>query len=611
MTSSPDENASDDCRDSANWLDLAERLFATDSGSARPLEEGSLARTAAVEQGGRSVIVKCFELTIPQVVYGAPDTRVQTFSRMFPIPPFFSSLRSWHNAVSEAVSIDVPKILAEGKLTDGRHYVAMTRLSGHASTASDWRDPARQRSMSAAVGQILRELHAADLPADVAALPQDKWLDQAEEITHALGDVLANKAGNFSHAHKLHLRLHHLVEAMRNVPFGEPAIVHGDLHPVNLLFSDQGEISGLVDFGLTCCAPAAIDLRHLAAFDEDALLSSYGRYEGSLDQACWVGHFIDLIWNGLGFVCRHSGETTYQAIQRDATQFEYLLQLCEDKALRSGSSEQRRRQRETIEREVGQSVAPQAPIARTNCRVAMIVPTWNHCDTTTTLCLRALRWFTNIPYRVVFVDNDSHDGTRDLLAAAAATDPRIEVICASENLGWAGGTLAGLEHLKDSDSHVLLLNSDVIVTPNWLGKLLSHMSLSATDTFVIPDEYPAAAGALGPAAPEQPIGPGTELAPDPPPMADILRLSEIVERQNTGVAEPGHPSGFCMLFDRAQLDLVRQYLTDFERYHRGEIDAGELWANANLRCVVARDTYVFHARGGSGGYYRYNRVRAL
>ena len=94
-------------------------------------------------------------------------------------------------------------------------------------------------------------------------------------------------------------------------------------------------------------------------------------------------------------------------------------------------------------------------------------------------------------------------------------------------------------------------------------------------------------------------------------VADILRLSEVVERQNAGVAEPGHPSGFCMLFDRAQLDLVRQYLTDFERYHRGELDAGELWAKANLRCVVARDTYVFHARGGSGGYYRYNRSRAL
>ena len=341
------------------------------------------------------------------------------------------------------------------------------------------------------------------------------------------------------------------------------------------------------------------------------MLSSYGRYEGSLDQACWVGHFIDLIWNGIGFVSRHSSETTYQGIQRDATHLEYLLQLCEDKTLRSGSPEQRRHRREAIEREVDQSAAPQASTVRTDCRVAIIVPTWNHCETTTTPCLRALRWFTNLPYRVVFVDNDSRDGTRDLLAAAAATDPRVEAIYASENLGWASGTLAGLEQLEDSDSHVLLLNSDVVVTPNWLGKMLAHMPPTGTADFVIPDEYPATAGALGPAAPEQPIDPGTQLAADPPPMADILRLSEVVERQNAGVAEPGHPSGFCMLFDRAQLDLVRQYLTDFERYHRGELDAGELWAKANLRCVVARDTYVFHARGGSGGYYRYNRSRAL
>ncbi len=609
--SSPESKESDDCRGSTSWSNLAPRMFADGIDDDASLAHGVLARTAAVEADGRRAILKCFEPTIPVFVQGATDPRIQTFARLFPIAPFFSPLRPWHEAVSQAVSVAVPKILAEGTLTDGRQYVAMTRLRGRAARENDWNEPARRRRMSAAAGQLARELHAADLPAQAAALPQNEWLDHAAEVLHAVADFLARWPGACPDAHELHLRLHNVVQAAHDVPLGEPSIVHGDLHPTNLLFGDDGEVCGLVDFDLTCCAPAALDFRHLAAFDEEAFLSSYGRYEGSLDQACWVGHFIDMIWNGIGLVARHATAAAGEGARCDATQFEYLLQLCEDTMLRTGSAVQRRRQRENIERTIDHAVAPRAPVALADRRVAIIVPTWNHCETTTAPCLRALRWFTDLPYRVVFVDNDSRDATRDVLAAAAATDPRVEVVYADENLGWARGTLAGLEQLSASDSHVLLLNSDVLVTPGWLRKLLAHVPPSGTDTLVIPDEYPAAAAALGPATPERAIDPGTHLAAAPPPLADVLRLSARVERQNAGVAEPGHPSGFCMLFDRAQLDLVREYLAEFERYHRGELDAGELWANANLRCLVARDTYVFHARGGSGGYYRYDRSRAL
>jgi len=255
---------------------------------------------------------------------------------------------------------------------------------------------------------------------------------------------------------------------------------------------------------------------------------------------------------------------------------------------------------------------PQAP---PTSRTAILIACWNHLATTTLPCTRALRTHTGEPYRALCVDNASDDATPRYLRRLARLDERFTYLRSPDNRGWAGGSLLALAALAD-EAYLCLLNSDVLVTPGWLGRLRARLDADEGLTAVLPVERPPDAGApparvaaagADPAAME----PGTRPAPPPPPMADVLAAAARVERGQRGRTRPADPSGFCLLLRRRDEGLLRRYLADFDRYRTGELDWRALWNGAGARAVVALDTYVFHARGGSGGYYAYERGRSL
>ncbi|MEA2717236.1 MAG: hypothetical protein QOI99_1553 [Actinomycetota bacterium] len=70
---------------------------------------------------------------------------------------------------------------------------------------------------------------------------------------------------------------------------------------------------------------------------------------------------------------------------------------------------------------------------------------------------------------VVLVDNDSGDG---VAAAVKADYPRVTVIEAGSNRGFAGGCNLALFDLSGVD-HVALLNNDATVEPGWLAPLVA------------------------------------------------------------------------------------------------------------------------------------------
>jgi GT2 family glycosyltransferase len=74
-------------------------------------------------------------------------------------------------------------------------------------------------------------------------------------------------------------------------------------------------------------------------------------------------------------------------------------------------------------------------------------------------------------FRVVVVDNGSDAGTLDFLHAAAAQEPRLQVVVNGSNLGFAAANNIGLRLLTDCETMVLL-NNDTVVPPDWLGKLV-------------------------------------------------------------------------------------------------------------------------------------------
>jgi len=263
--------------------------------------------------------------------------------------------------------------------------------------------------------------------------------------------------------------------------------------------------------------------------------------------------------------------------------------------------------------------------------IAVIVVACNHLECTTAPCLRSIRDYTDTDYRVICVDNGSRDGTRAFLRSLSAEDPRIVPVFNSENTGWAKGVLKGLNHLTDRDRYICLLNSDTVVTPGWLAKMLACLRAHPGLTGVIPNEYPDLAGPIRrrlrklcsllefvtPGAkreglvPPRMMTPGTQPAPPTPPLKKILKMADRVERRFKGRSIPSAPSGFCVLTARRNLNSMYEYLQDFDRYRAGELSWRAFIREKGAACYVALDTYVFHARGGSGAYYRYDRKRSL
>jgi hypothetical protein len=84
-------------------------------------------------------------------------------------------------------------------------------------------------------------------------------------------------------------------------------------------------------------------------------------------------------------------------------------------------------------------------------------------------CLASLQQVTYPDFEVVVVDNASADASGDLLAQ----HPEVRVLNSDVNRGFAGGNNFGLPACRGQ--LVLLLNSDTIVTPDFLQPLVEYL----------------------------------------------------------------------------------------------------------------------------------------
>jgi len=85
-------------------------------------------------------------------------------------------------------------------------------------------------------------------------------------------------------------------------------------------------------------------------------------------------------------------------------------------------------------------------------------------------CLESLRGTTYRDYKVLLVDNDSNDGSIDLVRAGF---PEVEVMINESNLGFSEGNNRGMSRaLADGAEYIVLLNPDTIVESEWLGRLI-------------------------------------------------------------------------------------------------------------------------------------------
>ncbi|MGI6074664.1 MAG: glycosyltransferase family 2 protein [Fermentimonas sp.] len=101
---------------------------------------------------------------------------------------------------------------------------------------------------------------------------------------------------------------------------------------------------------------------------------------------------------------------------------------------------------------------------------SVVILNWNGRKLLEQFLPSVVRYSADASAQVVVADNGSTD---DSVAYVKANFPTVRVIELPENYGFAGGYNKALEYIDSK--YVVLLNSDVEVTPNWLVPLIGYM----------------------------------------------------------------------------------------------------------------------------------------
>ncbi|HET6402043.1 MAG TPA: glycosyltransferase family 2 protein [Candidatus Kapabacteria bacterium] len=106
-------------------------------------------------------------------------------------------------------------------------------------------------------------------------------------------------------------------------------------------------------------------------------------------------------------------------------------------------------------------------------RVGIVLVNWNSYEDTAA-CLHSLAAITYPNVEIIVVDNASRDESATKLQAEF---PGITFLRSKENAGFTGGNNLGIKYALDADcDHVLLLNNDTFVLPNFLEPLVARMA---------------------------------------------------------------------------------------------------------------------------------------
>lgn len=217
-------------------------------------------------------------------------------------------------------------------------------------------------------------------------------------------------------------------------------------------------------------------------------------------------------------------------------------------------------------------------LAKGQGTVDIVVPVHNAWHITRT-CIKRVQSRTRWPYALTVVDDASDERTAGELEALALGPLPMTLLRNSKNRGFAASVNRGIR--AGNGEYVCLLNSDVLVTPGWLTKMVLALESDERNAIVCP-------ATNNTAVVEIPMSPGASY------LQMARAFEEYAERRYPEIL----PTGFCFLFRRSLLDEVGYFDEGFRDF--GEETA--FWwqcVKRGYRAVMADDTYVFHERASS------------
>lgn len=209
-------------------------------------------------------------------------------------------------------------------------------------------------------------------------------------------------------------------------------------------------------------------------------------------------------------------------------------------------------------------------------RVDIVIPVYNGLHVLRPCVQSVLRWTSADRAQVTIVNDGSDTHTTEVLRRWQADDPRIRIVHNPRNLGFVRACNVGFG-LATGDV-VILLNSDVAVTPRWVDKIVRCFDS---------DPRIGVASPLSNFAPHMdiPMLPGTDF------IAMNALVEELTDRRYPDVTTP---EGFCFAVSRRCLETVGPFDVVFDRGYGEESDLSMRARYRGFRTVCVDDTYVFH-----------------
>ena len=219
-------------------------------------------------------------------------------------------------------------------------------------------------------------------------------------------------------------------------------------------------------------------------------------------------------------------------------------------------------------------------------------------------CLASVVRHTGARYRLIVVDDGSDETCAAWLRASAGEYRHCTLLRNEEPSGYTKAANQGLR--QSSAPLVVLLNSDTIVTPGWLERLIACAESDETIGIVGPLSNAASYQSV----PER-FDPNGDWALNPlPPGWDVDQLAAAVAK----VSSRGFPrvpflNGFCYAIRRAVIDAIGGFdEVGFPEGYGEENDYSLRAADAGFALAIADHAYVYHAKSRS---YSHERRREL
>ncbi|MEI4474176.1 glycosyltransferase [Frigidibacter sp. MR17.24] len=239
-----------------------------------------------------------------------------------------------------------------------------------------------------------------------------------------------------------------------------------------------------------------------------------------------------------------------------------------------------------------------APMPVVSDAVTIVLPVYDAAEVLAE-CLANLAAHTPEPHRVVIVNDASPDPRiAPMLAGFASRHPGATVLTNPGNIGFIGSVNRGLASAR---GHVVLLNSDALVPPGWLTRLMAPLLADAGIASVTPLSNDA-----------EIFGAPVECRPRVLSAGEAEGADRAAARLDWRVARAEAPTGvgFCMAMARPWLDRIPAFDTAFGRGYGEEVDWCRKTAALGARHLGLATLFVEHRAGSSFGAEKAARVAA-